>query len=82
MKKIFIFALILCLFFTSCEFDKSNVAELQSQTVDSTSKTVYITNTGSKYHKSSCGYLSKSKISISKDKAVNQGYTSCSKCKP
>ena len=37
---------------------------------DNQSYTVYITNTGSKYHSSGCQYLKKSKIAISKDKAV------------
>lgn len=46
----------------------------------STSQTVYITNTGSKYHRSGCQYLRKSKISISLDQAKSQGYTSCSRC--
>ena len=37
---------------------------------DNQSYTVYITNTGSKYHSNGCQYLKKSKIAISKDKAV------------
>ena len=49
---------------------------------DNQSYTVYITNTGSKYHSSGCQYLKKSKIPISKDKAIAQGYTPCSKCHP
>ena len=44
--------------------------------------TVYITNTGEKYHRSGCRYLSKSKISISLSKAKAEGYTPCSVCKP
>jgi len=44
--------------------------------------TVYVTNTGSKYHRVSCGYLSKSKISISKKKVVAAGYGACSRCRP
>ena len=44
--------------------------------------TVYITNTGAKYHNSGCRYLSKSRISISLTKAKQQGYTACSVCKP
>lgn len=44
--------------------------------------TVYITKTGSKYHKSSCSYLKKSKISISLKSAKSQGYTACSRCNP
>lgn len=44
--------------------------------------TVYITNTGSKYHRSGCQYLRKSKIAISKSNAQSQGYTPCSRCHP
>lgn len=49
---------------------------------DSTSTTVYITNTGKCYHKSGCRYLKKSKIAISKSKAKSQGYKACSVCNP
>ncbi len=45
------------------------------------SQTVYITLTGSKYHRSNCSYLS-SKISISLKDAKSQGYTACSRCNP
>ncbi len=44
--------------------------------------TVYITDTGKKYHNSGCRYLSKSRISISLTKARQRGYTACSVCKP
>lgn len=44
------------------------------------SRTVYITNTGSKYHKSGCRYLKKSKIAISLSEAKSRGYTACSVC--
>lgn len=46
------------------------------------SYTVYITKTGEKYHASGCQYLAKSKIAIDKSKAISQGYTACSRCKP
>lgn len=42
--------------------------------------TVYITESGSKYHKANCQYLSKSKKSIDLSKAKQQGYEPCSKC--
>jgi len=45
-------------------------------------QTVYITKTGTKYHKATCKYLSKSSISISLTDALAQGYTECSVCKP
>ena len=43
---------------------------------------VYVTNTGSKYHRSTCSYLRQSKIAIDKTKAIKQGYTPCSRCNP
>lgn len=42
--------------------------------------TVFITNTGKKYHSAGCSYLAKSKIPISLSDAEQQGYTACSKC--
>ncbi len=45
-------------------------------------ETVYITKTGSKYHRGSCGYLRKSKIPITKKDAISQGYGPCSRCRP
>ena len=43
---------------------------------------VYITDTGSKYHRSSCSYVRQSKIQIDESKAIRQGYTPCSRCNP
>lgn len=44
------------------------------------SSTVYITATGHKYHRGNCGYLSRSKYSISLKDAKARGYTACSRC--
>jgi micrococcal nuclease len=44
--------------------------------------TVYITRTGAKYHRASCGYLRKSSIPISLKDACASGYTPCSRCNP
>lgn len=41
---------------------------------------VYITTTGTKYHRATCSYLSSSKIPISLSEAKAEGYTSCSVC--
>ena len=48
----------------------------------SSSPTVYITETGSKFHRAGCQYLSHSAIAISRAEAIAQGYTACSVCKP
>jgi len=45
-------------------------------------KIVYITRTGSKYHRIGCSYLRRSCIPISKKDAIAHGYTPCSRCKP
>jgi len=59
----------------------SNVNSSTTQTQNN-NYTVYTTNTGSKYHRDGCRYLSKSKIAISKSAAINKGLTPCSVCKP
>lgn len=51
-------------------------------TVKIQSQTVYITNTGEKYHVQTCRYLKKSCIAVDLSSAVNDGYTPCSVCKP
>ena len=43
---------------------------------------VYIINTGTKYHRAGCRYLSKSSIPIERKEAIAKGYTPCSVCKP
>jgi len=43
---------------------------------------VFITNTGEKYHRGSCRYLSKSKIPISREEATQRGYQPCKVCSP
>lgn len=43
---------------------------------------VYVTLTGTKYHRSWCSYLDSSKILMSRLSAFAQGYTPCSVCNP
>ncbi len=43
---------------------------------------VYITKSGSKYHRANCQYLSKSAIPIKLQDAKARGYTPCSRCSP
>jgi len=43
---------------------------------------VYITNTGSKYHRAGCRYLSKSCMPVERSAAINKGLGPCSVCKP
>lgn len=44
--------------------------------------TVYVTRTGDKYHRSSCSYLRKSKIAITLQEAIDNGYGICTRCIP
>lgn len=53
-----------------------------SSTIGTTDTVVYITKTGTKYHRASCSYLKKSKIKITLKKAKQQGLTRCGKCNP
>ena len=55
---------------------KEEPAPAETQSV-----TVYVTNTGSKYHSNGCQYLRKSKIAISLENA-RASYGPCSKCNP
>ncbi len=43
---------------------------------------VYITKTGSKYHRGNCRHLKSSKTPISLEKAKSDGYEPCKTCKP
>ena len=51
-----------------------------SSVPDDQSDTVYVTDTGSKYHSAGCRYLKKSQIPMSLSEAKRQGYTACSVC--
>jgi micrococcal nuclease len=44
--------------------------------------TVYVTNSGRRYHEDGCSSLSRSKIAVTLADAVRSGYTPCSICKP
>ena len=45
-------------------------------------QTVYVTDTGEKYHRDACRYLAKSKNAIELSEAISQGYGACKICKP
>ena len=61
---------------------KQTTAATTAPTGGGSAETVYITETGSKYHRDGCRYLAKSKIEISKAEAIAQGYGPCSVCDP
>lgn len=49
---------------------------------DKSERTVYITETGKKYHSAGCRHLKKSKTEISLSDAKAQGYDPCGTCNP
>lgn len=59
---------------------KNYTPKQPSYSSQTNSQTVYVTNTGSKYHRYGCQYLRQSCISISLSDAKAQGYTACSRC--
>lgn len=60
-----------------------NSTSSSSYTTQTTqSVTVYVTDTGSKYHRAGCSYLKKSSNPISLSSAKAAGYTPCSRCNP
>ncbi len=65
--------------YAQLDSQQQNTYSAPSSDADS-SETVYITNSGSKYHADGCQYLANSKIEISLKKAKARGYTACSVC--
>ncbi len=67
------------------ESKKIEVTDAVSESIvasDNNSDVVYVTESGTKYHKAGCHHLKKSKIEMSKAAADADGYTPCSVCKP
>ncbi|MGI6555686.1 MAG: thermonuclease family protein [Bacillota bacterium] len=48
---------------------------------DQQTSTVYVTNSGKKYHRDGCRYLKQNKVPMSLEEAQSQGYEPCSVCK-
>jgi methylphosphotriester-DNA--protein-cysteine methyltransferase len=46
------------------------------------SQTCYVAKTGTKYHMPTCSYLKYSSIAYDLTKAMEAGYTACSRCNP
>lgn len=59
---------------TSSDYTESRIQN------SNTGITVYITETGEKYHKHGCQYLRESRIVVNKSYAESKGYTPCSVC--
>lgn len=69
--------------FNSSAIAQQSQAQQASQSDNQTATaTVYVTNTGHKYHRAGCKYLKKSQSAISLKDAKAQGYGPCSYCHP
>ncbi len=58
------------------------LAPEEAGATDNKEITVYITKTGSKYHRDGCQYLRQSQIPVSLEDAKREGYGPCSRCNP
>ncbi|MBQ7295755.1 MAG: hypothetical protein IJW86_06140 [Clostridia bacterium] len=60
--------------------DISETKADETTAVQSEQGTYYVTDSGTKYHIGSCGYLKKSRNPISLSEAKARGFTPCSRC--
>lgn len=58
------------------------IPETSTESSDSSEITVYITDTGEKYHRDGCNSLWNSQIERTLTEALSQGYTPCKRCSP
>ena len=61
---------------------RAKIQVTSNYSADDEDTTVYITRTGSKYHRGGCRYLKRSKIPMSLKDAVSSGYAPCKVCSP
>jgi competence protein ComEC len=59
-----------------------SAAQAQASSQVDPNQTVYVTKTGTKYHRTGCRSLAKSSIPMTLKDAVAKGYGPCSICKP
>jgi micrococcal nuclease len=55
---------------------------LRQSTTQTSSDIVYITRTGTRFHRAGCRYLQYSAIPITRSEAIARGYTPCKICRP
>lgn len=70
-----VIAVIAALLFITCTGETKTQAQAQKVTV-------YVTRTGTRYHRAGCESLRRSKIPIDKADAIAKGYTPCQRCNP
>lgn len=59
-----------------------NSQQNEQQKASQKTDIVYVTKTGQKYHRGGCRYLSRSKISMERSRAISRGFEPCSVCRP
>lgn len=59
-----------------------NNKEPTQTNLDTTGNTVYLTKSGTKFHRDGCSSLAKSKIPISYEDATARGFEPCGRCNP
>lgn len=60
----------------------SNAENRETGSFFAPAETVYITDSGEKFHRADCSYLNDSAKPLSRQEAEEKGYTACSRCKP
>ena len=60
----------------------SNVPQEGNTDSKKTDDTVYVTESGEKFHRDSCRHLKDSKFAVSRSDAISKGYEACGTCKP
>lgn len=97
MRKFYFFIFIFCtIFFVQLNTTNDNFQPIQTITEENIVQPtqiiqneiiekdiiVYITNTGTRYHRESCPSLYASKIETTLEKAQKRGLTPCKRCVP
>lgn len=83
MRRLIIAVLLLLCLLVSSGISSESINPISSiGQKDQKEETVYITNTGEKYHREGCRHLAKSKIAIKKSDAIAKGYGACKVCRP
>lgn len=67
---------------TTDKGNKDNISKDKSDNSNSKEVVVFITKTGSKYHRETCSSLRKSSIESTLEEALGKGLEPCSKCNP
>lgn len=81
MLRLSIVVLLAFVSISTSTVSSSEVIQSPTKVLQDSSRVVYKTKTGSKYHNNGCQYLRSSKIAVSENKAKSQGLTACSVCR-